>query len=262
MSEIVIVSATRTPMGAFRGMLVGTPAPGLGAAAIRGAVAQAGLPVERVTDVFMGNVLQAGLGQAPARQAALQAGLSPATRCVTVNKVCGSSLQAVIEGARALRLGEAEFVVAGGMENMSAAPYLLPDVRDGYRLGHRQTIDSLIHDGLWDPSNQIHMGGCAERCAEKFGFSREQQDAYAVESFKRANAAQTDGRFAREITPLEIAGAKGASVRIEHDDVGAFTIVSGVPPSNPLREIVCRTKLEVGVISHLHTSFAHVLLQT
>jgi len=218
MNEIVIVSATRTPLGSFQGTLAGVPAPRLGATAIRGAVSQAGLPPNSVTDVLMGSVLQAGLGQAPARQAAIQAGLSPATRCVTINKVGGSGLQAVIDGARALRLGEAKFVVAGGMENMSAAPYLLPKARAGYRLGHQQAVDSIIHDGLWDPYNQIHMGGCAEQCAAKYGFTRERQDAFAVESFKRANAAQEDGRFAREITPVELSEARSGGARVERDE--------------------------------------------
>src|SRR5947207_3017046 len=194
MSEIVILSATRTPLGSFQGALASIPAPRLGAAAIRGAVAKAAVPAEDVTDVFMGNVLQAGLGQAPARQAAIYAGLSRATRCVTVHKVCGSGLESVILASRALAADDATIAVAGGMENMSAAPYLLPKAREGYRLGHQQVIDSMIHDGLWDPYDGIHMGTCAEQCAQKYAFTREQQDAYAVESFRRANAAQESGR--------------------------------------------------------------------
>jgi acetyl-CoA C-acetyltransferase len=217
MSEIIILSATRTPLGAFQGALASVPAPRLGAAAIRGALAQAKVSPTDVTDVVMGNVLQAGIGQAPARQAAIYGGLPYAARCVTVHKVCGSGLQAVIQGAHALAAGDASVVVAGGMENMSAAPYLLPKARDGFRLGHQQAIDSIIHDGLWDPYNNLHMGRCAEQCAKKYVFTREQQDAYAAESFRRANAAQKDGRFAQEITPVEIAGAKGGS-RVEHDE--------------------------------------------
>src|SRR5690606_9833001 len=148
-------------------------------------------------------------GQAPARQAALQAGLPPSTRCVTINKVCGSGLEAVVLGARALLTGDATLVAAGGMESMSRAPHLLPKAREGFRLGHQQVLDSLIHDGLWDPYDNVHMGSCAERCAAKYGFTREQQDAFAIESFRRANAAQKAGRFAAEIAPVEITGRKG-----------------------------------------------------
>jgi acetyl-CoA C-acetyltransferase len=214
----VILSATRTPLGAFQGSLASTPAPRLGAAVIRSAVEKAGVALAEVTDVFMGNVLQAGVGQAPARQAALYAGLPASTRCVTVHKVCGSGLESVILGSRALAVGDATLVVAGGMENMSAAPYLLPKARDGFRLGHQQVVDSLIHDGLWDPYNHLHMGNCAEQCAKKYGFTRAQQDAYAAESFRRANAAQADGRFAQEITPVEIAGAKGEVSQVFRDE--------------------------------------------
>src|SRR6185295_1289036 len=162
-TEIVILSATRTPLGSFQGALASVPAPKLGATAIKGALARAGVAATDVTDVFMGNVLQAGLGQAPARQAALHAGLPAATRCVTVHKVCGSGLESVILASRALGAGDATLAVAGGMENMSAAPYLLPKAREGYRLGHQQVIDSMIHDGLWDPYNNLHMGNCAEQ---------------------------------------------------------------------------------------------------
>jgi acetyl-CoA C-acetyltransferase len=151
MRDVVILSATRTPIGAFQGALAGVPAPRLGAAAIKGAVAQARLEPADVTDVLMGNVLQAGLGQAPARQAAIYGGLPSTVRTVTIHKVCGSGLQAVIQAGHALSLGDAQFVVAGGMENMSAAPYLLPKAREGFRLGHQQAVDSLIQDGLWDP---------------------------------------------------------------------------------------------------------------
>ncbi len=205
MSEIHILSATRTAIGSFQGGLASVPAPRLGAAAIAGAVARAGIAPSDVTDVLMGNVLQAGLGQAPARQAAIYAGLPPAVRCTTIHKVCGSGLEAVILGARALAAGDATFVVAGGMENMSAAPYLLPRAREGYRIGHQQVVDSLIQDGLWDPYGGIHMGSCAEKCAAQYGLTRAEQDAYAAESFRRANAAQAAGEFAGEITPVELA---------------------------------------------------------
>ena len=158
MNSIVILSATRTPLGAFQGALSTVPAPRLGAAAIKGAVAQAGIAAADITDCLMGNVLSAGQGQAPARQAALQAGLPSSVRCVTINKVCGSGLQAVMQAAHALQAGVGTMYIAGGMENMSLAPYLLPKARDGYRLGHQQVVDSVITDGLWDPYNNIHMG--------------------------------------------------------------------------------------------------------
>ena len=234
MTDIVILSATRTPLGAFQGALASVPAPRLGAAAIRGALAQAVIAPADVTDVFMGNVIQAGVGQAPARQAAIFAGLSPGTRCVTVHKVCGSGLEAALLGARALGAGDAELVVAGGMENMSAAPYLLPKAREGFRLGHQRVVDSLIHDGLWDPYNDLHMGNCAEQCAKKYGFTRERQDAYASESFRRANAAQKDGGFAQEITPVEVPGAKGVVTRVERDEGPAKVNYEKMPGLRPV----------------------------
>jgi acetyl-CoA C-acetyltransferase len=227
--EIVILAATRTPLGSFQGALAGVPAPRLGAAAIKGAIAQAGVAASDISDVLMGNVLQAGLGQAPARQAALAAGLPQSARAVTVHKVCGSGLQAIMQGAHALALDAATLVVAGGMENMSASPYLLPKAREGYRLGHQQVIDSLIVDGLWDPYNNLHMGSCAEKCAAKYHFTREQQDAYAIASFQRANAAQQDGRFAAEITPVEITAAKGGVTSVSQDEGPAKVKYDKVP---------------------------------
>lgn len=234
MSDVVILSATRTPLGAFQGALASVPAPRLGAAAIRGALAQAGVSPADVTDVFMGNVLQAGIGQAPARQAAIYAGLPAAARCVTVHKVCGSGLEAAVLGGRALAAGDATLVIAGGMENMSAAPYLLPKAREGFRLGHQQVVDSLINDGLWDPYNDLHMGNCAEQCAKKYGFTREQQDAYASESFRRANAAQNDGRFGQEITPVEITDPKGAVTRCDRDEGPAKVNYGKMPGLRPV----------------------------
>ena len=212
--SIVILAATRTPLGAFQGALASVPAPRLGATAIRGALAAAKISPDAVTDVLLGCVLQAGQGQAPARQAAISAGLPTSVRCATVNKVCGSGMQTVIGAAHFLAGNPGGVFVAGGMENMSAAPYLLPKARDGFRLGHQQALDSIVHDGLWDPYNNLHMGNCAEQCAKKYGFTREQQDAYAAESFRRANAAEKDGRFAQEITPVEIIDAKGGVTRV------------------------------------------------
>lgn len=233
MSSIVILSATRTPLGSFQGALAGMPASRLGAAAIKGALALAGVAPADVSDVLMGNVLQAGQGQAPARQAALAAGLPQSARAVTIHKVCGSGLQAIMQGAHALAADAASIVVAGGMENMSAAPYLLPKARDGYRLGHQQVIDSMIIDGLWDPYNNIHMGNCAEKCAAKYGFTREQQDAYASASFLRANTAQKDGRSAHEITPVEITDAKGNVTKVEQDEGPAKVKYDKIPTLRP-----------------------------
>ncbi|HYC70340.1 MAG TPA: thiolase family protein [Opitutaceae bacterium] len=233
MNEVVILSATRTPIAGFQGALASLPASRLGAAAIRGALARAGVAPADVTDCLMGNVLQAGQGQAPARQAAIHAGLPASVRCTTVHKVCGSGLQTVIGAAHFLSSGMAGLVVAGGMESMSQAPYLLPKARDGYRIGHQQVVDSMITDGLWDPYNNLHMGNCAERCAAKYTFSREQQDAYAIESFRRANAAQKDGRFAQEITPVELAGAKGDTTKVEHDEGPAKVKYDKIPTLRP-----------------------------
>ncbi|MBX3748861.1 MAG: thiolase family protein [Opitutaceae bacterium] len=233
MSDLVILSATRTPIGAFQGGLASIPAPRLGAAAINGALARAGVAPGDVTDVLMGNVLQAGQGQAPARQAAIHAGLPSSARAVTVHKVCGSSLQSVMQAAHALRAGMGSVYVAGGMESMSQSPYLLPKARDGFRLGHQQVIDSLIIDGLWDPYGNLHMGSCAEKCAAKYTFTREQQDAYAVASFQRANAAQKAGMFADEITPVEIADAKGNVTKVEHDEGPAKVKYDKIPTLKP-----------------------------
>jgi len=232
--EIVILAATRTPLGSFQGALASVSAPKLAANAIKGALAQAGVAPADVTDVLLGNVLQAGQGQAPARQAALAAGLPHSARAVTIHKVCGSGLQAVMQGAHALAMGAADLVAAGGMENMSAAPYLMPKARDGYRLGHQQVVDSLVHDGLWDPYNNVHMGSCAEKCAAKYGFTREQQDAYAIASFQRANAAVQDGRFAAEITPVEISDGKGGSVKVDRDEGPAKVKYDKVPTLRPV----------------------------
>jgi acetyl-CoA C-acetyltransferase len=233
MDAVVILSAARTPLGSFQGSLAAVPAPRLGAAAIRGAIARAGVEPADVTDVLMGNVLQAGLGQAPARQAALYAGLPDSVRAVTLHKVCGSGLEAVIQGSRALAAGEAGLVVAGGMENMSASPYLLPKARDGYRMGDQRVVDSMILDGLWDPYNNLHMGACAEACAKKYAFSREEQDAYAAESFRRANAAQKDGLFAGEIVPVEVADGKGAAASVDRDEGPAKVRYDKIPTLRP-----------------------------
>jgi len=209
------------------------PAWRLGATAIKEAVRLAGAEPSEVTDVLMGNVLQAGQGQAPARQAALGAGLPSGVRTVTVSKVCGSGLQAMMQASHAIAAGMGSLYVAGGMESMSQAPYLLPKARDGYRVGHQQVLDSLIVDGLWDPYNNLHMGACAERCASKYGFTRELQDAFAIESFRRANAAQKEGRFSAEISPVELTDAKGAVTRVEHDEGPGKVKFEKIPTLKP-----------------------------
>ena len=206
--SIVISSAVRTPIGSFQGAFAPLKASELGAAAVRGAVQRAGLEADGVDLLYMGNVLSAGVGQAPARQAAIYGGLDKGTRTVGISKVCGSGLEAVIQGARALICGDAEVVVAGGMESMTNAPYLLPGARGGLRLGAGELIDSMMHDGLWDIYNEQLMGNCADMCAAKYNFSREAQDAFAVRSYERAQAATKDGTFAKEIVPVEVKGRK------------------------------------------------------
>src|SRR5438132_4625703 len=216
--EVVIVGAARTPTGAFQGSLSSLPAPRLGAVAIKAAIERAGVKPEEVKTVFMGQVLQGGVGQAPARQAALYAGLPKTTPCVTVNKVCGSGLEAVIEGSRLIALGEADVVVAGGMESMSNAPYFAPAMRSGARMGNTEMKDLMIHDGLWDPYNDMHMGMCGEKCAADFQFSRSAQDEYAMESTRRAQKAQAEGAFKAEIVPVEIADKKGNKTQVADDE--------------------------------------------
>ncbi len=218
MREIVILSAARTAIGAFQGAFRTLSAPALGAAALAGAIERSGLPAERLEQVYMGCVLTAGVGQAPARQAALGAGCPPSTGAVTVGKVCGSAMRAVMTAANDLRCGDYRLVAAGGMESMSRAPYLVPAVRDGLRLGHGELVDSMIHDGLWDPYGDKHMGSCAESCVARYGFSREEQDAYAVESYRRAREAAESGRVADEIVPVEVPQRKGDPLTVDRDE--------------------------------------------
>lgn len=215
--NLVISSAVRTPIGAFQGAFATVPAARLGAAAVAEAVRRAGVAPDGVDAVLLGNVLQAGQGQAPARQAAIHAGLSQATPAVTLNKMCGSGLESVIQAGRAVLTGDAEVVVAGGMESMTNAPYLTLGARAGLRLGDAKLVDSLIHDGLWDAYGDKHMGSCAELCAAKYSFSRAAQDEYAERSYRRAQAAVEGGTFAAEIVPVEVAGRRG-TVRVEHDE--------------------------------------------
>jgi acetyl-CoA C-acetyltransferase len=209
MKDVLIFGSARTPIGSFQGALASLPAPRLGAIAIKAALERAGVPADAVGEVYMGCVLPAGVGQAPARQAAIGAGVPHSVGAVTVNKVCGSGLKAVVFARNAIACGEHDVVVAGGMESMTNAPYLLPKAREGLRLGHAQVIDSMIADGLWDAYKGIHMGDCAELCAKEKGITRADQDAFAAESYRRALRAIADGKFRGEIVPVEIAQRQG-----------------------------------------------------
>jgi acetyl-CoA C-acetyltransferase len=218
--EVVIISGCRTAVGKFQSSLADLSAPQLGAVVVREAVKRAGLNSDQVDECIMGNVLPAGLGQNPARQAAIFGGLSPATGAMTINKVCGSGLKAVALAAQAVQTGNSSIVVAGGMESMTNAPYLLPQARKGYRLGNGQVIDSMVHDGLWDIYNDYHMGITGENVAEKYGITREEQDEFAVNSHRKAVAAMKECRFKSQIVPVELpAKKKGAApVFFERDE--------------------------------------------
>ena len=217
LKEVVVAGGTRTAIGGFSGTLAEVSAPALGSVVIKAALARAGVAPDQVDEVIFGNVLSAGLGQNVARQASIGAGLAPSVGATTVNKVCGSGLKAVMLAAQAIQCGDAQVVVAGGTENMSAAPYLLQKARNGYRMGNGELIDSMIRDGLWDVYNNLHMGICGDRCAAKYEFSRQQQDDFAVASYQRALNAQKDGIFANEIVPVEIASRKG-TVKVDQDE--------------------------------------------
>jgi acetyl-CoA C-acetyltransferase len=207
--DAYIVSACRTAIGEFQGSLAGMSAPQLGALVIREAVSRAGIDAGQVEEVLMGNVVQAGVGQAPARQAMIHAGIPDSVAAMTVNKVCGSGLKAVMLAAQAIRAGDADIIVAGGMESMSNAPYFLPRARTGYRLGHGELVDGMIHDGLWDSFNNFHMGVAAELIAKKYNATREDQDRFSMESHQKAAKAQAEGAFKDEIVPVMIPQKKG-----------------------------------------------------
>jgi acetyl-CoA C-acetyltransferase len=214
----VIVSAARTAIGSFGGTLSKTPAADLGAVAIRAAVERAGIDPGAIDEVFMGSVVPAGLGQAPARQASIKAGIPTHVGAVTLNKVCGSGLKTAMMAAGLVKAGDGDIYVAGGMENMNMAPYLLQQGRTGYRLGHGQLLDACVHDGLWCPFENQHMGLAAEWIAAEYGISREEQDQFALESHQKAVAAQDAGRFADEIVPVEIPQRKGAAIVFDTDE--------------------------------------------
>jgi acetyl-CoA C-acetyltransferase len=223
MKEAVIVSAVRTPLGSFGGTLTGLGATDLGAIVIKEAVLRAGIQNEDVNEVLMGQVLPLGYGQNPAKQAAVKAGMPWEVECITVNKVCGSALKTIMLAAQAIQVGDADVVVAGGMESMTNAPYFLKKARYGYRMGAGELLDSMIHDGLWDHVNDFHMGRSNELCSEKYGISREDQDTYAAESYKRALDAIGSGKFKDEIVPVSIPQRKGDPKIFDTDECARET---------------------------------------
>ena len=233
MKNLVILSAARTPIGSFLGTLSSLSAPALGSVAIKAALARAGVAPGEAEQVVFGNVLQAGLGQAPARQASLGAGVPDTVPCVTVHKVCGSGMRAVMDVGNAIQAGEYEVAVAGGMESMSNAPYLLEKARTGLRMGNATLVDSMIKDGLWDPYKDTHMGNCAEMCVAKYHFTREELDAFSLESYRRAQNASKSGLFADEIAPVEVAQKKGDPRKIDADEEPFAAPLEKMPTLKP-----------------------------
>jgi len=230
--DVVIASAVRTPIGSFQGALSSLSASDLGAIVVREAVKRAGAAPEQIDGVIMGNVLSAGMGQAPARQCVIKADLPVSTGAVTVNKVCGSGLQAVMYARREILVGDADAIVAGGMESMTNAPYILPKARGGYRMGNGEIVDTMITDGLWDPYDDMHMGVCGDLVAEKYGFTREVQDEFAATSYRRALAAQTEGRFKSEIVPVSVPQRRGEPRLVDTDEEpgrGNIDKMAGLP---------------------------------
>jgi acetyl-CoA C-acetyltransferase len=232
MSDVVIVGAKRTALGALLGQFTGVPATTLGATAIKAALEQSGVPADAVSEVIMGCVLPAGLGQAPARQAALAAGLPTSAGCTTINKVCGSGMKAVMLGHDLLRAGSADVVVAGGMESMTNAPHLLPGSRTGIRFGSAEMLDHMAWDGLVNPYDKQPMGNFGELCVDKYGFTREEQDAFASESVRRAQAAVADGTFKAEIAPVTVSGRKG-DVVVDTDEQPGKCDIGKIPSLRP-----------------------------
>lgn len=236
MKEVYIVSAVRTPMGSFNGTLSSISAPQLGAVAIKGAMEKIGLDKNEVQEVYMGNVLQANIGQAPARQAAIFAGLSETVPCTTINKVCASGMKATMLGAQSIMLGDNDVVVTGGMENMSQAPYYLDKARTGYKYGNGQVIDGLTKDGLIDVYNNYPMGNAADLCAKERSISREEQDEFAISSYKKSAAAWAAGKFDDEIVPVMIPQRKGDPVAFDHDEEYKNVFFDKIPNLRPVFE--------------------------
>jgi acetyl-CoA C-acetyltransferase len=235
MNHAVIIAASRTPVGSFQGSLSGLAAPKLGAIAIKESLKRAQLKAEEIDEVIMGEVLTAGVGQAPARQSALYAGIANSVRCMTINKVCGSGLKAVMLAADSVNLGHSQFVIAGGQENMSLAPHLMENSRVGYRMGPQTISDSMVKDGLWDPYNNFHMGNAAELCVREYKFTREEQDAFAIDSYKKAQNAIQSGAFKNEIAAVEIQDRKG-TIRIENDEEPGNAKFDKIPGLRPAFE--------------------------
>ena len=233
MSDVFIVSAVRTPLGSFGGVLSSISAPDLGAVAIKGALEKAGVEARQVDEVLMGNVCSANLGQAPARQAALGAGIGQNVPCTTINKVCSSGLKAVMFAAQSIMLGHGEIMVAGGMENMSNVPYYIPKARWGYKYGHAELIDGLARDGLMDAYDHVAMGICADNTAEKYGISRETQDAFAIESYTRSAKATEKGLFKEEIIPVAVPQRKGDPLQVSEDEEYKKVIFDKIPKLRP-----------------------------
>ena len=233
MNNVIIVSACRTPIGSFGGTLSSIPATKLGALVIGESLKRANCPKDEVDEVIMGNVLSAGEGQAPARQAAIFAGLPPSVECVTINKVCGSGMKAIMLGSQAIQLGDAEVVVSGGMESMSNAPYLLDKARTGYKMGNAELIDSMIKDGLWDVYNDYHMGMAAELCAKECQVPREAQDEFAILSYQRAQQAQSSGNFRDELVGVPIPQKKGEPIMVTEDEEPQKTNFAKIPTLRP-----------------------------
>lgn len=234
MKEVVIVSAVRTPIGSFGGILSSVPATKLGATAIKGAVEKAGIEPSMVQEVIMGNVLQANEGQAPARQAAIFAGLDKNTPCTTVNKVCASGMKSVMMAAQAIKAGDVDIVVAGGMENMSQVPHYVPGIRTGQKLGDMKMVDGMVKDGLTDVYNKVHMGSCAEICADDMNISREEQDAFALESYRRSADSWQTGKFNDEVIPVEVPQRRGDALIVSEDEEYKNIKAEKVPSLRPV----------------------------
>ncbi len=234
MKEVVIVSAVRTPMGSFGGALSSVSATQLGSVAIKGAVEKAGINPDEIDEVYMGNVLQANLGQAPARQAAMGAGLNQDVPCTTINKVCSSGMKSIMLAAQSIMCGDNDVVVAGGMENMSAVPHYFAKGRNGQKLGDMKLVDGLVKDGLTDVYNKVHMGNCAELCAKEMRFTREQQDAFAIESYNRSAKAWSEGKFSDEVVPVSVAQRRGDDLIISEDEEYKNVKMEKIPTLRPV----------------------------
>ena len=234
MKEVVIVSAVRTAMGSFGGVFSNIPATKLGAYAIKGAIEKCGINKDLIDEVFMGNVLQANLGQAPARQAAIEAGLSNKIPCTTVNKVCSSGMKAIMLGAQSIKCGDNDIVVVGGMENMSSVPHYLLNSRTGQKLGDIKAVDGLVKDGLTDVYNKKHMGLCAETCAKEMSFSREEQDDFAITSYERSAKAWKENKFSNEVINVEVPQRRGDNLIINEDEEYKKVKIDKIPNLRPV----------------------------